>query len=56
MGCTPLHNACCNDHVEIARFLLDRGADPQARDDDGDLPSHGASEEIVQLLREYHTG
>src|SRR5262249_12093869 len=31
LGATPLHDAAWNGHVEVAAFLLDRGADVKAR-------------------------
>ena len=34
-GATPLHCACSSNRVEMARFLLERGADPNLEDDDG---------------------
>ncbi|SDS40821.1 ankyrin repeat domain-containing protein [Microlunatus soli] len=35
---TPLSAAIANGHVETARLLLERGADPNARTGSGDLP------------------
>jgi ankyrin repeat protein len=34
-GATPLHCACSSGRADMARFLLDRGADPSLEDDDG---------------------
>ncbi len=33
-GTTPLHEACSYGHTEIARFLLDHGADPNVKETD----------------------
>ncbi|XP_036268284.1 protein phosphatase 1 regulatory subunit 27 [Pipistrellus kuhlii] len=38
-GWTPLHIACSDGYPDIARFLLSRGADRKAANDDGDLPA-----------------
>jgi ankyrin repeat protein len=35
MGKTPLHLAAANDHKDLAEFLLDHGADINARDGNG---------------------
>jgi ankyrin repeat protein len=35
---TPLHYAVANDHYAVALLLLRRGADPNARDSDGQTP------------------
>ncbi len=37
-GATPLHAACLLGASEIVAFLLDRGADVRAKDDDGHTP------------------
>lgn len=37
---TPLHDACINGHLEIIRYLLDRGASVLAKTDDGVTPLH----------------
>jgi ankyrin repeat protein len=34
-GFTPLHAAAMTGQVDLAKLLLDRGADPGARTDDG---------------------
>ena len=51
-GGTALSNACAEGYVEIARLLLDRGADPTIPDKDGrvaiDLVEEGS--EIAQLI------
>ena len=54
---TPLHNAArCND-AEVAFLLLERGAEPDARDSDGMTPlacacSTGATRPLINLLPE----
>ncbi|MGH9731018.1 MAG: ankyrin repeat domain-containing protein, partial [Candidatus Acidiferrales bacterium] len=37
-GHSPLHEAAAGGKLEIARLLLDHGADPNARTDDGQTP------------------
>ncbi|KAL3309972.1 hypothetical protein Ciccas_011473 [Cichlidogyrus casuarinus] len=39
-GAAPLHVACCLGYEEVARFLLDSGADPNLADAEGWLPTH----------------
>ena len=54
---TPLHMAVVNDHLGIAKFLLDNGASLSAQDNFGATPLHTAAEngrtEIAKLLLEY---
>jgi ankyrin repeat protein len=58
-GATSLHLACMLGDAHIAGLLLDRGADPDARDGQGRLPLHlalrndsvSALELVRQLLR-----
>jgi len=50
-GWTPLHWAAYSGQLQAARLLLDRGADPKARDAFGFTPLHYAAEkELVDLL------
>lgn len=35
---TPLHDACINGHLEVIRYLLDRGASVLAKTDEGETP------------------
>jgi uncharacterized protein len=37
---TPLHFACNGGHLEVARLLIDRGADINARDMNGNTALH----------------
>src|SRR4051812_3483822 len=51
---SPLTMAIGRAHLEIARLLLDAGADPNRRDGFGTLPIHRArSQEAVALLQRY---
>ena len=53
---TPLHVASRNAHAEIARRLIEAGAEVNVKDDDGDTPlllaARGGSAEVVGLLIE----
>jgi ankyrin repeat protein len=54
---TPLHEAAMTGRVHVAKFLLDRGANPRARDTWGRLPIDRAHEhghlETIDLLGPY---
>jgi len=51
---TLLHNAAKNGCKEVAKFLLDNGADPNVRDDEGRTPLHYASNvEVAELLLKH---
>jgi ankyrin repeat protein len=45
-GETPLHRAAAYGDVEIIKYLLENGADPEARDAHGDSPLTWASEHL----------
>lgn len=38
LGLTPLHIACCHNNIEMVKLLVEKGADVNARDNDGDMP------------------
>ena len=42
-GITALHCAACNGHLEILKFLLEKGAEVNVVDIDGWTPLHGAT-------------
>ncbi len=48
MGNTPLHMAAANDHKDVAEFLLENGADVNARD------SNGGFTPLDAALSSYH--
>jgi ankyrin repeat protein len=55
---TALHHAVGANHVDVVRLLLERGADPDIRDDgDAAMPLHFAAEreqmEMIRLLVEH---
>src|SRR2546423_12682760 len=54
---TPLHAAVLGSNLETVRYLLEKGADVNARTKYGDTPMHFAveanSEAMIQLLMQY---
>lgn len=39
----PLHLAAVTNHLNIAKLLMDKGANPTKQDNDGDVPLHWAA-------------
>ena len=54
---TPLHLASEEGHVDVARILVEQGADVTAQDKDGSTPLHRASErghlDLARFLVEH---
>lgn len=51
---TPLHDAAYNGHLKIARMLVERGADPAARNGKGKTPVDVAAAAVYNyLVSEY---
>ena len=50
-GSTPLHMACVCEHLELARLMLERGADSSIRDGDGQSPADLAPAAMVEALQ-----
>lgn len=59
MSRTPLHLAAEKGHVEVVEFLLQKEADMEARDKDGNIALHLSTENkqtrATQILLEYGT-
>ena len=57
MQVMPLHSAVAGGHLEIARLLLEHGADANARQADAFTPLHGAAQngqvEMISLLLDH---
>ncbi len=53
----PLNSACASGSLEIARMLLDHGADPNLRQEGGFVPLHNAAQnglvELIELLLDH---
>lgn len=47
-GMRPLHHACNNSKEAIITYLLDKGASPNARDDNDNSALHWAAARLVQ--------
>ena len=53
-GHTPLHKASLYNFIEIAKLLLDAGADVNVEDEDGETPLGWAgSDEMEALFKKY---
>jgi len=54
-GCTPLHRACESDSSQAAAFLLSKGADHNAKDEDERTPAAIAMKMVrMEILEEMH--
>lgn len=54
VGMTPLHIVCQTGHIEVAKFLVDKGADVDHEDTQGRIPLNHAvgnsHKEIIKFL------
>lgn len=51
---TALHMAASNEHFEVVRFLLDEGADIEAKCESGEMALHKASASgHVQVVKHF---
>jgi ankyrin repeat protein len=55
-GTTALHMAVCWAHPDMIEFLMARGADAQARDDDGQTPLEMARAERIRVQERMNRG
>jgi len=57
LGWSPLHHACANGHIECARILLQKKADPHLKDLRGETPKRLAlklhNEELINVLNRF---
>jgi serine/threonine-protein phosphatase 6 regulatory ankyrin repeat subunit B len=55
-GWTPLHDASQRGHLDLARFLVEHGANITAQDQSGSTPLHQASQyghlDVARFLAE----
>jgi len=51
MGYAALHAAAARDSVEMVQALLDAGADPSLKNDDGQTAADKAGPSVAELLR-----
>ena len=49
----PLHSACAGRHDEIARLLVEHGAEPDRRQDGGVTPLHSAAQNGMRSLCDF---
>ena len=51
MGCTPLNSAAFKDRTNVAKMLLDAGADPNKADKYGHTPLFHASKRSLEMVK-----
>ena len=49
----PLHHAALRVHKEIVELLIDKGANVNARNEDGETPLDWADDETADLIRKH---
>ena len=49
----PLHSACAGRHDEVARLLVERGAQPDRPQDGGSTPLHSAAQNGLRSLCDF---
>lgn len=51
-GCSALHMAASQGHIDQVAYLIAMGADPFSRTDEGDLPIDYATEPLVSIEKD----
>lgn len=54
-GCTALHDACYLRHINSIKILIDRGANPYEKDNNGKTPIDRTDPETRNFIESYLT-